>query len=426
VRHLPASSPALSSGRPAIAALSILLIGPAAAQLPPAPLLLGDPGSSAERPVVGRRADGGFVSAWLGARGTVAVRRFLADGTPVGAPITVKADDGRPARQLRLAVNERGDFVLGWEQFDGSSQFVIEARSYDADGQPRGAVRAHDFGNATSIGSDVAIDADGDFTVVWRDTRSIRVPLVLIPYATANLSNSRVQARRFDAGGAPLGPTALVATSLTDPALITGVYEQLPPAIASAANGESLIAWSTRDGLGPSAVFARRLGVDGRPRDHAFRVDSRADGGAFGADVAMNETGSAVVTWLRPHVTGSNSSSGHDVLARRYDATGKAGPVIAAGDRVAIGSRASVDLNAAGEALIAWAATASDFCCFPPLVVAQRLDPQGVRIGDSLVLSTQYTEDADTGLAADGSAVVVWSARDPNLPMLYGSLLPPP
>ena len=38
----------------------------------------------------------------------------------------------------------------------------------------------------------------------------------------------------------------------------------------------------------------------------------------------------------------------------------------------------------------------------PLLVTAQRLDAQGQRVGGNLVLSTQYSEDSDAGIAADG------------------------
>lgn len=397
------------------------------AQAATPPFMLSSPTEPALQAVVGRRADGGFASAWLGFGGAITARRFLADGTPTGTPLVVKPSDGTSTRSIRLAMNRRGDFVISWEQRRADGSDTVVARSYQADGQPAGEVQAAELRNEASTGSDVAIDDDGDFVITWRTVRQVSVPVLLIPYGSVTVGSSSVRARRFTAAGAPIGGTALVAASLTDPAPISGSFEQLPPAVASDGAGNSVVVWSTRDGLGPSAVFARRLGPNGVPRGIAYRVDPRVGDGGYGADVDVTEDGSStIVTWQQPHSVGPNSSSGFDVRARRYDAADRPGPVIEVGTLVATGRRASVDVNAAGQAVIAWPASASDFCCFPPLVAVQRLDASGALVGGNQVLSTDASENAESAVADDGSAVVIWSVLNLSPPGVLASLLPAP
>lgn len=93
---------------------------------------------------------------------------------------------------------------------------------------------------------------------------------------------------------------------------------------------------------------------------------------------------------------------------------------------MATGRRASVDVNAAGQAVIAWPASASDFCCFPPLVAVQRLDASGALVGGNQVLSTDASENAESAVADDGSAVVIWSVLNLSPPGVLASLLPAP
>lgn len=387
---------------------------------------LSDPSETALEAVVGRRADGGFVSAWRGFAGAITARRFLADGTPAGAPVLLKPSDGRSATSLRIAVNRRGDFVVTWEGSDENGLEGVNARSFRPDGQLVASVRAAEFRNESSTGSDVAIDDDGDFVIAWRGVRQIAIP-ILIPYGAIELGSSSVKAQRFTSAGTPIGRVATIATSITDPVPVIGVFEQSAPAVASDGAGNAVVVWGTRDGIGPNAVFARRLSPRGIPQGLAFRVDTRSDAGAYDPDVDMTEDGSSmVVVWQQSHSVGGGGFSGYDVLARRYDSRDRAGPVVAAGDLVLIGGRVSVDMNLAGQAVIAWPATEADFCCLPPVVAMQRLDARGARVGGNQRVSTDYADSAAAAIDEDGSAVVVWSIRSVSPPAVLASLLPLP
>lgn len=402
------------------------LMSPTWAAGPPgAQFQLNPPGTAAGAPAIGRSGHGEFVASWGVSGGGLVARLFAADGTPLGEPFTVKPVDGQFPGELHAAMNSAGAFAVSWQQraADGSQRII--ARSYAVGGTPRAEVVAAEIRGLSYLGSDVAIDDDGDLVLAWREVRDVAIGIPLTPYSSIGLGSSVVKARRFRADGSAIGGTARLSTSFTDPVPVLGIFDTVPPAVASDADGNSVVVWSTRDGLGPNGVFGRALSAGGVPLGIAFRVDARASEGAYGPSIAMDDDGDFLVSWTGLHRTGGNSFSGYDVLARRYTARRFGGPVIAVGDFVSTGGRANVDMNASGQAVVSWAGTSSNGCCVPPLLIVQPLDRDGSRIGGNLIVSDRFTSGSDVGIDDNGGFVIGWGSVGESPNVANARLYPP-
>jgi hypothetical protein len=119
--------------------------------------------------------DGRFVVAWNsylqdGDQHGVFVRRFDAAGNPVGGELQVNTTGAGDQYLGGLAITPDGRFVVAWQQDDGSDTGVF-ARRFDASGQPQGTeLRVNTYTTGPQHFPSVAINERGDFTVAWEDT----------------------------------------------------------------------------------------------------------------------------------------------------------------------------------------------------------------------------------------------------------------
>jgi hypothetical protein len=138
----------------------------------------------------------------------------------------------------------------------------------------------------------VAAAGDGRFVVVWRSPGDT-------DYAYRNV------ARRFGAGGAPLGPEFDVNTSAA-----TGYGL----AVGANRGGDFVVSWVTAPAaVGPIHVMARRLAADGA-LGAEFQVSDRPDGYASDPAVGVDASGEFVVVWH----TYANDESYGDIAARHF------------------------------------------------------------------------------------------------------------
>ena len=120
-------------------------------------------------------ADGDFVVTWVsdGQDGNglgVFGQRFSADGAKAGDAFLVNTEKNRNQENPSIAIDADGDFVVVWQSFnqDGNN-FGIYGQRFSSDANEKGT----EFQINTEINSDqknpdIAMDADGDFVVVWQ------------------------------------------------------------------------------------------------------------------------------------------------------------------------------------------------------------------------------------------------------------------
>src|SRR5687768_13208678 len=151
-----------------------------------------------------------------GARAEALEQRTLLAFVPVGPGFRVDdpagtTDRGGPS----VASDADGDFVIAW-QAHGATDWDVYAQRYNAGGVPQGASFRV---NATTAGDQhapaAAMDADGDFVVVWQSNRT---------------GGSDIHAQRYNAAGAPQGAEFKVNTFTSD-------GSNTRPAVAASADG---------------------------------------------------------------------------------------------------------------------------------------------------------------------------------------------
>ncbi|MDH3593418.1 MAG: VCBS repeat-containing protein [Rhodospirillales bacterium] len=260
--------------------------------------------------------DGDFVVVWAGSAqdgdgSGIFAQRYDAAGNPLGGEFPVNTvatnNQGDPA----VAMDADGDFVVVWQSgLQDGDGYGVFARRFDAAGSPLDTpefqVNVFTAGDQERPG--VAMDADGDFAVTWQS------------YAQDG-SDLGVFARLFDAAGAALGGEIPVNSFTTG--------AQGNPALAMDGDGDFVVAWDTpnQDGNlgGVLGVFAQRFDAAGNPLGGEFQVNTWTIGDQELAAVAMDPDGDFVLAWASD---GQDDPAGFyvpGIFAQRY-AGADAGP----------------------------------------------------------------------------------------------------
>ncbi len=128
-----------------------------------------------ELPVVAINATGQFAVAWQsggqdGSGDGIYARVFDANGLPLADEFLVNSNTENNQTNPSIAMDDAGNFVVAWEsaEQDGSGLGIF-AQQFDSAGVADGAefqVNTVSAGNQRNAA--VAMDADGDFVVVWQ------------------------------------------------------------------------------------------------------------------------------------------------------------------------------------------------------------------------------------------------------------------
>ncbi|HEY9841199.1 MAG TPA: hypothetical protein V6D23_12135, partial [Candidatus Obscuribacterales bacterium] len=142
---------------------------------------------------------------------------------------------------------------------------------------------------------DVAMDADGDFVVVW-DKES---------YEDAGYE---VLGQRYDRYASRVGSEFSINTFTTG--------HQEDPAVAMDADGSFVVVYESYDGGTGPGVAGQRYDSDGSPIGSEFRVNTYTIGNQHKPHVALQPNGEFVVVW--EGLDGSNTG----IFGQRFNSTG--------------------------------------------------------------------------------------------------------
>jgi hypothetical protein len=198
------------------------------------------------RPAVAVAGTGDFVVVWTsfgqdGQYGGIFGRRFAPDGAPRGGEFQVNSYTTDNQFDPSVAADATGRFVVVWTSARGDGAYDgIGGRRYDAAGAPLGAEFQVNSGTSgAQYDPHVAIDAAGDFVVVWN------TPL-------GGLAS--VLGRRFDADGVPIGADFRVTTYTT--------IAQYEARVARHPDGDFVATWAAyRDETIGTDVIVRRFTI---------------------------------------------------------------------------------------------------------------------------------------------------------------------
>jgi len=249
-------------------------------------------------------ASGNFVVVWtsLGQDGDgrgVFGQRFDSNGKRRGSEFRVSAYTTGEQYGASVASDSNGNFVVVWTTDYWDPYEDAYGKRYDSAGNPLGTefrLSNHTF--AYQIQPDVAFDADGNFVVVWRfeDYRY-------------GAFGDHIFGQRFDSRGVRQGDEFRVNSDTT--------RSWDAPSVASHGSGDFVVVWERTGYLFGLEIYGRRFDSEGVPQGGAFHVNSDTGGYQFDASVAIDGSGSFIVTW-----SGEGADGYEDVLAQRYDIAG--------------------------------------------------------------------------------------------------------
>jgi len=380
-------------------------------------------------PQVARDAAGNFLAVWEGP--FISARRYYANGTPQGPQFRVTPTDQPSAHSPSLAMSSAGDYVVAWQAYDPiDSSSHVYARSFDASGLPRSAV-LHVAALTQGTGyHSVAMGPDGRFVVVWNDFVQFFAPIPGVSEGLLSAGYSNLRAQRYALNGSPDGGKLLVTTSVTNPTPLSGVHNASPPQAAMDAQGGFVVAWEDQTVTSASVIYARRYAAGGLGGGLKTRINPQFPLEAYQPSLAMDHAGNYLIGWHVRHFLSSNYSSGYDVWARRYSATGSAQGAAfqvnaGAGGGVSIQEAVDVALDPNGDAVVAWAGSPGDSCCVPSEIDLQRYSAAGVAQGGKTSVTPSGDESAripaapSVAMDSYGNVVVVWYELDDLKGRLY-------
>ena len=210
-------------------------------------------------------------------------QRFGADGTPAGDEFRVNIFTTDTQEKADIASRPNGDFVVVWEsagQEHSADRDGIFGRRFLADGTPGIEFHVNTYTNQEQRVPAVAMDADGDFVVVWESSGNDQ---------DGDLGG--IFGQRFDSDGNPDGDEFLVNTTTT------GWQES--PDVAMDADGNFLVAWGDTNGLDGDGegIFGQRFLANGDPAGGEFQVNTYTTNRQHYPAVAFDSNGSFVVVW---------------------------------------------------------------------------------------------------------------------------------
>jgi hypothetical protein len=316
--------------------------------------------------------------------------------SPLGGEFQVNSYTNDDQAQPTVAMDADGDFVVVWQSVEDGSGYGIFAQRWTSSGIASGAefqVNTVTVGNQTF--PDAGMDGGGSFVIGWLDARN----------------SGDVFVKRYDSAGVPQGGEVLVNSAFTG-------GSQNPPALATSDDGGFVVAWHSnlQDGSG-NGVFAQRFDSAGAFQGVLFQVNTYTEANQEIPTAAMDADGDFVIAWRSFEQDGT----GHGVFGQRFDSGGVAQAGEFQVNTVTAGSEygASVAMDDDGDFAIAWRAPAHQDGSGTGISL-QRFDPTGARLATEFRVNTHTMGNQTAPAAAmrsNGDFLIAWggtSADDPE------------
>ncbi|MCG8456255.1 MAG: hypothetical protein MI919_08230 [Holophagales bacterium] len=325
---------------------------------------------------------------------------------PAQADVQVNSYTTSSQYKPSVAADADGSFVVVWASLgsDGtdSDGFSIQGQRFAADGSMTGAQFQVNTYTTTSQGEpDVAMDGDGDFTVVWTSGGS----------AGTDSSSSSIQGQRFASDGTAVAAQFQVNTYTTS--------MQIGPRADMDTDGDLVVVWTSlgSDGTDSSSysVQGRRYASDGSTVASQFQVNTFTSGEQTSAAVAVDSDGDFVVAWRSGASAGADTSA-DSVQGQRFASDGSAVGAQIEINTYTTGVQTSpaVDMDADGDFVVAWQSAGSDGGDSDAYSIqGQRFASNGSKQGAQIQINTFTTSlqfDPSVGMDSDGDFTVVWNS----------------
>jgi hypothetical protein len=198
-----------------------------------------------------------------------------------------------------IAIDENGNFVIVWgDSRDGNADIYYQ--KYNADGEVQGEnIKVNDDkGKMRQYAPSIALDRNGNMVIVWQDERN---------------GNYDIYCQRYNSNGVTQG----VNTKVNDDA---GTKAQVYPSIAMDGRGNYAILWEDYR-KSNSDIYCQRYSSNGSAQGANTKVNDDAETASqlFPA-IAMDRRGFFVIVWTDYRYGPKNPA----IFGQRYHQNGKA------------------------------------------------------------------------------------------------------
>lgn len=339
-------------------------------------------------------AEGRSVTVWLDRRGSshhLRLQRHDAAGLPYGEPIQVSntAIVGSYVYP-QVAMSADGAFTVVWTQTEswlGGMPHVFR-RSFNRHGQALTyEQRVDPPGTPEAASAQIAMRSDGSHSIVW------------LSYSGAG--QRALYLAGFDPNGAPLGTPQLITSG-------TSATQLTWPRLAMDDAGNAMVVWSENRSGAMEEVWMRRRLANGTLTP-ITRVNTLAPVTVPRPDLAMDAAGNAVVLWQQYHRT-----MGLRIAAQRLLPSGAF-----AGSEMLLALRESYPKGEPAHPNIAMARQTGDFAAVwrraDGHIYVRHFAANGTPIGPEQRSSqgSAKTDTPDVAMDADGDTQVAWQSVVP-------------
>jgi hypothetical protein len=351
---------------------------------------------------------GGFVVVWnswnqnvIGS--DVYAQRYDASGTRLGGEFRVNSYVTSTQYQQAVASDANGNFVVVWSSNHDGSNFGVFGQRFNAAGVPQGQeFQVNVYTTGTQASPAVALDADGNFVVVWR--------------GEGPGDDWGVFGRRYTSSGTSIGSAFRVNSCTTN--------RQWYPTVASDSAGNVVVAWqSLNQDLSNDGVFAQRYDAAGAPLASEFQVNTTTTFAQYKPDVSSDGAGNFVVVWRGLYSLGGQLNWG--ISGQRFHPDGtRAGPefqvnTFTTGDQ----QWPAVAMGADGNFVVAWMSPVQDGSSYG--VFGRHFQDAGTAPGAEFRVNS-YTTSVQNypslAIHRNGTFLVVWDSfgRDGDSSGVFG------
>jgi hypothetical protein len=315
-------------------------------------------------------------------------QRFNDAGLKVGDVVRVNTTTNNDQRYPAVAVDDDGDAVVVWAGVSKGYGSDVYAQRYDSSGQKVGGeVLVNTYTTGDQSNPAVAIDADGNYVVVWTSSGQ-------------DGDGLGVYGQRFNAAGLKMGGEFLV-NSLT-------AGDQVSPAVTLRSDGLATIIWAGTEGGGTNELFVRQFPEWPGPIPTETPVNSTAGLHANPA-CGIDGQGNVFIVW---EATSTSLTDG-DILGRWMSSGGALLGSEARINSYVDGTQRSptVAVAASGAAVVAWASAGQDGS--GDGVFGQKYNAPNSKVGAEYRVNGVASADQrapTAAIRADGNAVIAWTS----------------
>ncbi len=264
-------------------------------------------------PSVSSDADGDFIAVWESgvssgsdsSSSSIQGQRYASDGSTVGFEFQVNTYTTDNQFRPSVASDSDGDFVVVWTS-EGSSGtdtgFSIQGQRYASNGSTVGGeFQVNTYTSSDQVRPKVAMDADGDFVVVWQSAGS-----------SGTDAGIAVLGQRYASDGTAAGSEFQINTSIAS--------SQITPFVSMDDDGDTVAVWASQDSAGDDSssfsVQGQRYASDGSTIGDEFQVNTYTFSYQWYPAVSMDADDDFVVVWA------SNGSDGMDTASTSIQKSG--------------------------------------------------------------------------------------------------------